>query len=234
MYNHGRFNLNAFNVGSVATEREIEFEIIAYENFDALIGGGTERPLEIISHNTISADLNLSAMFFLGIESMEEINFFGELYAVTPIRFDVREDVNSNVHASKIINLQMPLEENLNISLFVGKFMPTSVAYEDRINTNVYIGKLMPSEIDGWEVIDMAITAGGLIIDNIIIDVNIPPGGEFTINSDVFTAWLHPDINILHLYRGEWVHLTREVVGLELNSAGGNINGELIYNERFL
>ena len=67
----------------------------------------------------------------------------------------------------------------------------------------------------------------------IAIEVTIPPGEEIRLDSNGFTAFMG-QYNILHLYKGEWIFLTRDTSKITISATGGNVEGELVFNERFL
>lgn len=62
----------------------------------------------------------------------------------------------------------------------------------------------------------------------------IPPGGELRIDSGVFTVTLD-GVNALHTQSGDWIEVSRELLRLLIESAsGGQLEGQLVYTERYL
>lgn len=64
--------------------------------------------------------------------------------------------------------------------------------------------------------------------------LTIPPGGELRIDSGVFTVTLD-GVNALHTQSGDWIEVSRELLRLLVESAsGGQLEGQLVYTERYL
>ena len=64
--------------------------------------------------------------------------------------------------------------------------------------------------------------------------LTIPPGGELRIDSGTFTVTLDGR-NVLHTQSGDWIEVSRELLRLLIESAsGGQLEGQLVYTERFL
>lgn len=66
------------------------------------------------------------------------------------------------------------------------------------------------------------------------ISVELPAGSSLEIRSDTYDVYLD-GVNILHLHSGDWVFLDRDVVAIEVDSGtGGELQGQVMYNERYL
>lgn len=64
--------------------------------------------------------------------------------------------------------------------------------------------------------------------------LSLPPGAELRIDSDTFRVTLNGE-NVLYAQAGDWVNLSRELLYLDVESAtGGQLQGTLIYTERYL
>ena len=64
--------------------------------------------------------------------------------------------------------------------------------------------------------------------------LTIPPGGDLRIDSGTFTVTLDGR-NVLHTQSGDWIEVSRELLRLLIESAsGGQLEGRLVYTERFL
>ena len=229
-----KYNVGRFNVRQEAYAREIEFSIDGHEEILAVVGAGADREFSLIANGTINNVTSLNIVIPFELVGGDEIYSHVDMISTLPVLINGDCTINANIHASKIMNLDIPWDTTIELSLYVGKEMPLDLSWHDDINIDLYVGKEMPTEIDGWGIIDMFMTGGILYTTTTIIDVTIPPGMEIQIDSDIFTAWLRDD-NIIHLYNGEWIMLNRQIVSIDLDSAtGGNLEGEMIYNERFI
>ncbi len=84
------------------------------------------------------------------------------------------------------------------------------------------------------EALGVTIDATTLTKEVILLNVTIPPGGKLVIDSDLYTAILD-DENVLHLHKGDWVWLERNLINIAVDSGtGGALTGKVIYNERYL
>ena len=73
-----------------------------------------------------------------------------------------------------------------------------------------------------------------ILIDPLLYEVTIPPGGELRIDSDTFRVLLNGE-NVLDKQSGDWLMLSRDLLYLDIESAIGNgLSGNLIYTERYL
>ena len=66
-----------------------------------------------------------------------------------------------------------------------------------------------------------------------LLHVTLNPGDELRLNSEDFTATLNGE-NVLHLQEGEWIRMSRDVSAMSITGNGGELNGSLIYEERWL
>lgn len=67
-----------------------------------------------------------------------------------------------------------------------------------------------------------------------LLNVELPVGSELRIDTENYTVTLDGE-NILHLQEGEWLSLSRGLISAHVdNGTAGDINGSLIYRERWL
>lgn len=65
-------------------------------------------------------------------------------------------------------------------------------------------------------------------------DLEIPPGGVLTIDSELFNAMLNGE-NIIDQYDGEWITFDRPLQGVDVESGtSGPISVSILYRERYL
>lgn len=67
-----------------------------------------------------------------------------------------------------------------------------------------------------------------------VVDVELPPGAELRVDSENYTVTLDGE-NILYLQEGDWLRLSRGLRSILVDSgSGGSLEGEVIYQERWL
>lgn len=74
---------------------------------------------------------------------------------------------------------------------------------------------------------------GMRVLSDCRLEVEMAPGDELRINSENFTATLNGE-NMLHLQRGSWPMMSRDVNALTIEAEGGEVSGTLVYQERWL
>lgn len=68
----------------------------------------------------------------------------------------------------------------------------------------------------------------------VLMQVTIPPGGELRLDSDGFPRHAGRE-NVLYAQSGDWINVSRELLRLIVESAtGGDLEGQIIYTERYL
>lgn len=74
---------------------------------------------------------------------------------------------------------------------------------------------------------------GMRLLSDCLVEVEMAPGDELRINSENFTVTLNGE-NMLHLQRGSWPMMSRDVNALTIEAEGGEVSGTLVYQERWL
>lgn len=137
------------------------------------------------------------------------------------------------------------------------KDVAASENYADALSADVYVGKDTPIEgrhsrlsdsLQGKsqvvkDIISQLLLTSILhsIVSTVILEaysltisVELPAGSTLEIRSDTYDVYLD-GVNILHLHKGDWIFLDRDVVAVEVDSGtGGEIQGQVMYNERYL
>ncbi len=232
MYN-GKYGKLRFGLKDGAT-KVVKINAELNENLWNISGFG-----ETISFSTECLE-RVFTSFSLHGATLIEAELFGELQATANIstcysvKAELKEDLTSKANADKIIYLIDDLHEEINVDCYLGKNIEMALNLEDDLNGNLFIGKNVFYDFLVAEQLNAEIAANVLEKQMARIEVTIPPNGELRIDSNVFNATMNGE-NILHLYNGDWIMISRDTTTLTVQTAsGGTLVGQLLYTERYL
>lgn len=156
---------------------------------------------------------------------------FRETYIYDEIQFQMHLDkyifpslnicqrINYNLQVFKYIFPSLNIYQKVNYQLYVEKFNRLTIVLYEYLNTTLYIEKYIKLVI--------------LIVQIVHLDVTLNKGNILVLDSNNFNLTIN-DQNMLHLHRGDWITLDRNLVDFKMEAENGNkIDGKLVYNERF-
>lgn len=146
------------------------------------------------------------------------------------------------------------MAEALQAAAAGSKDVPALLPDVSKLDTRVWGSKNIPFAEDLADVLEAAAAGSkNILLEQLLSDalaavtaattqttqtasfqLTIPPGGELRIDSGVFTVTLD-GVNALHTQSGDWIEVSRELLRLLVESAsGGQLEGHLVYTERYL
>ncbi len=204
------------------------------ENLLAITGFGdklviTDNLFERLAENTIvRATTLMSGSFF------ECCNLEGKATFSYSISDELSEDIKCSSSLKKDIRIVDVLVSNVNGQLLLGKNIELLLGLKDTLGSDTFIGKILYEKMLLAEQINAEISANVLEKQMARVEVVLNPGQELRIDSNLFNATLNGN-NILHLYNGDWIQISRDTVKLTIQTAtGGIVTGKLLYTERYL
>ena len=204
------------------------------ENIWNISGHGETILITGYCHERITTSIKAHNVLLLEDSLTEDISCNATIGTCYSIKAELTESIECECDAKKIIYLVNDLHEEINDECYLGKNISLNLKAADSIDGQLFIGKIIPLEILLAEQINADISANVLEKEIARIDVTIPPGGELRIDSSVFNATLNGE-NILHLYNGDWIMISRDTTTLTVQTAsGGKVVGQLLYTERYL
>lgn len=230
----GQFNLKNFNIDSDQYQY-MRFSRRGTMRFQAIVGASVIRPFfrkgRVIFHNStiVSVALPFNRSSRLYFQSTIIPHKITRVMRNSLVRF------LGNFEAGKDMNHTRLGQSNFNTRLHAGKVLHTVRKLRTLFNTRIHIGKRvqLPKRTH-WMMFDGIVAMGLVHYAVATINVSIPPGGELRIDSNAFTAMLEGE-NVLHEYHGQWVHFDRNTSSLIIHAGtGGELDGELLYNWRFI
>ncbi len=204
------------------------------ENLLAITGFGdklliSDNLFERLAENTIiRATTLISGSFF------ESCKLEGKATFSYSLSENLGESIECDASLKKDIRIVDLLSYRMDGDLLLGKNIELSPNLEDNLENHIFIGKVLYENILVAEQLNTEICVNVLEKQIARVDVVLRPGEELRIDSSLFNATLNGD-NILHLYDGDWIQISRDTVKLTIQTAtGGNVTGKLLYTERYL
>lgn len=231
----GRFNLMAFNTETILTQ-PVFFKRRLFLDFNGAFGARRAIPFSRRFRHLFTGIVVLHVIIMFRRNKVFKFNSYVIPHLLINLQRNMNIYFNSIVTMSKDINIQRVSLMIINADVHVSKTMNIKRHKRLVLYCIIHAGKIMPYR-RSKDIMFNGIVLMGLTRTAVVnIPVTIPPGGEIRINSDNFTADLLPgNVNILHLYNGDWVFLDRNTTELIITAGSDNIiSGDLLYNWRFI
>lgn len=232
MFSLDRFNQARFSLGN--TQNVVAVEVMFAENMNSVAGAAI--PVE----STAFFDAGLRGTSRGTIAVRSAFNSASKLLAACEMRANI------------LVGARMPAElkqvaRGVKNILRGGDFADALTAYgypskniiwaeaeADVLNAATNGVKNIPAVELGASILTAVAGAIKQSTEQVTIRIAVPPGGELRIDSDTFRVMLNGE-NILYAQSGDWIRISRELLYLDIESAaGGGLQGNMIYTERFL
>ena len=228
-----RYNLVAYNIPRHMV-RVIPIVRIASASILSAVGGRVYIPMIRSIHARILGHSELRVLIPFGRTPIANMQQRIEMWVGWRIERNSQNHVFAVIFAAKDMNILRLAKAGMHGRAHLGKNMLTTADAEGRFSADVHIGKVIFVQRSFYWNIGAHVLMGLKLYVVAEVDVTIPPGGEIRINSDAFTAMMGQQ-NILHLYRGGWIFLNRNTAQLVFETgSGGELAGEILYNERYI
>lgn len=144
------------------------------------------------------------------------------------------EAMQSAVTGGKDVPVLLPDVSKLDTRIWGAKDIPVAAGLADALAAAAEGGKniLLEQLLSG--ALASVTAAATQTTQTASFQLTIPPGGELRIDSGMFTVTLD-GANALHTQSGDWVEVSRDLLRLLIESAsGGDLEGQIVYTERYL
>ena len=232
--NLNKYNISKFNIPSGAGNDEINFSVDCHEQIVTTVTFS----LNTLFDATGSESLNnfvvgtAGIKFGFGLETELGSSVTAELIAVIKGSLEEKLQVISNVVEDISVGLEG--KEEISLSTYLSADSKFFVVGDERLLNSFFAGKDLTYNFFANEELILGVRTS--LLNDLLFSLNISlrPGETVEIDSDVFTAYLN-DQNVIDLYSGEWITISRDSMELNVSSgSGGNLAGLLIYRERYL
>lgn len=232
MYNDRRYSLTRFSVNPGEKSAEVAVR------FSEALGAVAGAAIHVSFRERYAETFQGSAQGTVSV--LSDLPARGELHALARMSADVvteaalSEVLGASVWGQKDTPAALAASDGLSALARASKNIPTALALADRLATRVEGSKDVPAALAAWEVLTALSEATSQTTERASFQLTIPPGGELRIDSELFLVLLNGE-NALHTQSGDWINVSRSLLRLIVESAsGGQLQGQLIYTERYL
>lgn len=235
MFNRSKFNNARFNLPAGDGTDSFNIRLFFKENIKNM----TESAIEINERFNFNEQINQSTVLTLGMpytfNVKEEIKGRSTVSIAIVIKSLFKGVIGSDVQAAKNINEKFEFSDLINSKAEAGKDIeiPAILLFEN-INNKSVAALEMYLKNHFTEILNSKIAGNITEYEHAIFNVELKPGEELEINSDLFTAYIN-DKNVLDLQEGSWVYFDADSRELIIDTgSGGKIEGKLLYREGWL
>lgn len=204
------------------------------ENTWSIAGIGESIQLSYECNERVLSSSNINNATLIEDELTERLLCESKIGTCYSILAELNESVDVDANVVKEIFLVFELSDSVKNTCYLGKNISVIQEVKDGFSGSLFIGKVIQIDSLLADQVDADISANVLEKQIAYLDVVIPPGGELRIDSSLFNATLNGE-NILHLYNGDWIFISRDTTNLAIQTAtGGKLKGKLLFTERYL
>lgn len=227
-FGHLRFSLRSDSV------REFSINANFRDSLKSLAGFGLLVPIVEAYFDGVSGTATLTPTIPMQFDAQDFLKASVDVIGGVVVAFSGESSLNGTSSFIKNIGIVEPLTDSLICKPYVGKDIHFSESFSTVFkNTANVVKNLVVAQVS-TDILNANIST--VVLENIVFKANvtIPPGGTLEIRSDTYDLFLNGE-NILHLQKGDWIFLDRDVVALQVDSGtGGELEGGILYNERYL
>lgn len=227
-FGHLRFSLRSDSV------REFSVNANFRDSLKSLAGFGLLVPIVEAYFDGVSGTATLTPTIPMKFNAQDFLKANVDVIGGVVVAFSGESSLNGTSSFIKNIGIVEPLADSLICKSYVGKDIHFSESFSTVFkNTTNVVKNLVVAQVS-TDILNANVST--VVLENIVFKANvtIPPGGTLEIRSDTYDLFLNGE-NILHLQEGGWIFLDRDVVTLQIDSGtGGELEGRILYNERYL
>ena len=232
--NNRKYSLSPYSL-DVQNSTDINIVMHVSEKITCTAGIGGDLPLAERFDTAILGKQRLTLAFvesFAGEESLHAVASCWADLMMDDVKLEEALLINAMVLLD--VHLDEELNDDLNCAAYLSCDIPVSSVSSSALQAKASIATDMYCSFIMSEALNSDVIAVNLEREVAVINVTIPAGGRLIIDSDFFTATLN-DKNIIDLYSGDWITLSRDLIELDVDSGtGGKLVGKAIYTERYL
>ena len=234
-YNLHRYNIHKFNLFD-AYDDDAYFiwrERRLLDRIEAVAGVKQFIFYHATLSDTVILKPRVTMVYFASIQQDDYIGFSGSLTVYALARRNLPDSIMMNTVIAKNMFYNGTLLDAIYENIHVGKIAYYQARLDDSLFAFVIVGKYI---LSGYELLDMVlaqVSAYTILIYTGVIYGAIKPGHEIIINSGNYTARQN-GVNIIHLYQGDWIFITPELVEITISPSNAKMTGEIVYTEQFI
>lgn len=232
MFNNSRYSLARYSVNVETKTLEIT------ERFSEVMNAvaGVAIPVDVRERysDVMQGSTRGTISVVSGLVAYESLVAVAKMSANIVISAAIFEEVSSKVEGKKNAPAALSSLDDLRAVSRASKNLPLILTVSDTMGAAVNGSKDIMIAIVAADTLTALMEATSQTTEIATFQITIPPGGELRIDSENYIVLLDGE-NALHLQSGDWINVSRELLRLIVESAtGGDLDGQLIYTERYL
>ena len=232
MFNNSRYSLARYSVNVETKTLEIT------ERFSEVMNAvaGVAIPVDVRERysDVMQGSTRGTISVVSGLVAYESLVAVAKMSANIVISAAIFEEASSKVEGKKNAPAALSSLDNLRAVSRASKNLPLILTVSDTMGAAVNGSKDIMIAIVAADTLTALMEATSQTTEIATFQITIPPGGELRIDSENYIVLLDGE-NALHLQSGDWINVSRELLRLIVESAtGGDLDGQLIYTERYL
>lgn len=231
MYDTARYSLIRYSMNQ--EDRTIPIGESFSESVGALAGAAVPVEIRCRFVDGIQGSARGTVSIVLLLQAQDKLGARVRMLADILSAASFCEAMQGGFYAQKNLPVDLAASELLTGRPWASKSIPTELALTDQLRAGAAGGKNTPGTLSVYEVLGTLLAATVQDTERAVFTIAIPPGGELRIDSELFTVLLNGQ-NVLHIQSGDWINVSRELLRLNIESASGELEGQMIYTERYL
>ena len=236
MFDNGRFDYLKFGLRAEDT-RDFDVAVNFSDSLKNLSGSGSAIFVDLFVFESMQNTAKLTPTFPEKFTALGELKADIDVIGGLIVLFDSSTDLNNKTSIIKNIEAFHNYLCEFKNKVYVGKDF---AIYGNDSNFKSVLDVILSfaKDIKTAEVLTELLNS---IISTVILDtesceilVTIPANGTLEIHTDTYDVFLD-GVNIIHLHNGDWIFLDRDVISVDIDTGtGGQLQGQLLYDERYL
>lgn len=236
MFDNGRFDYLKFGLRAEDT-RDFDVAVNFSDSLKNLSGSGSAIFVDLFVFESMQNSTKLTPTFPESFTALGELKADIDVIGGLIVLFDSSTDLNNKTSIIKNIEVFYNYLCEFKNKAYVGKDF---AIYGNDLNFKSVLDVILSfaKDIKTAEVLTELLNS---IISTVILDtesceilVTIPANSTLEIHTDTYDVFLD-GVNIIHLHNGDWIFLDRDVVSVDVDTGtGGQLQGQLLYDERYL
>lgn len=228
----GRFGLTKYSLGK--TDLDVKSKVRFHFALMTAAGVGKNIPERVNFHAGLMGKVTLTPGIPGSFRAEAALRVDARIVCNIPSVFRGQAALKGGVGLGKNIYTRSDFPFRLRADAWLGKNMYARESFPVGLQASLWLGKNLYQGFAASEILHTVAALYTLENEIMEIAVEIPPGGRLYIDCDNFNVLLNGE-NVLHLHKGDWIRLDRDVIRFTLDSGtGGPLNGNLVVKERFL
>ena len=236
MFDNGRFDYLKFGLRAEDT-RDFDVAVNFSDSLKNLSGSGSAIFVDLFVFESMQNSTKLTPAFPESFTALGELKADIDVIGGLIVLFDSSTDLTNKTSIIKNIEAFYNYLCELKNKVYVGKDFEI---YGNDSNFKSVLDVILSfaKDIKTAEVLTELLNS---IISTVILDtesceilVTIPANSTLEIHTDTYDVFLD-GVNIIHLHNGDWIFLDRDVISVDIDTGtGGQLQGQLLYDERYL